>query len=136
MLEFEIPVATKSESNMREHWAPKAKRAKLQRSTAAMFSRQWTERLPPKPWLITLTRFGVRRLDTGNLSGSLKHAQDGLCDAIGIDDGDEAHYWRYRQEKRLKRDGDPGVGVRIETIGTEAALPRSLEAQVEGNEDV
>ena len=53
--------------------------------------------IPPKPWRITLTRIGKRRLDTGNNPGSMKHVQDGICDALGIDDGDEAHDWIYHQ---------------------------------------
>jgi len=110
-LVFELPIRTYSESNMREHWAARAKRAKSQRETACLFARQWVDDLPPKPWRITLTRIGKRRLDTGNNPGSMKHVQDGLCDAIGIDDGDEEHDWLYKQRK-----GDYSVEVRIEPM--------------------
>lgn len=115
-LTFEIPVKTVSETNTREHWALKAKRAKGQRQAARLFSAQWTNQLPPQPWRIELGRYGVRRLDTGNLAASMKHVQDGLCDALGIDDGDEAHRWQYGQQQRKKAGGGYGVWVSIETL--------------------
>lgn len=100
ILEFAIGLRTRSEANMREHWAVKAKRAKKQRQVSylttidAMSCRD----LPSMPWRITLTRCGKRYLDEDNNAGSLKHIQDGLCDAIGIDDGDRDHKWHYDQE--------------------------------------
>ena len=112
-LTFEIPIRTKSETNLREHWAQHAKRKKEQRYKSNVFSLQWVDDLPPKPWRIVLTRLAPRRLDTGNLSASMKHVQDGLCDAIGIDDGDEENDWLYKQRKRKEY----GVEVTISTKG-------------------
>ena len=123
MLEYEIEVETKSETNQRCHWAVKAKRAKEQRKIGEMWTEQWldygkpNEGLPPKPWRITLTRIGRRRLDTGNVPAAMKAVQDGICDALQIDDGDEAHEWCYKQQTRKPSEGACGVGVKIETIG-------------------
>ena len=128
MREYEIEVETKSETNQRCHWAVKAKRAKEQRRIGRVWSEQWTgecagmngtwgECLPPKPWRITLTRIGRRRLDTGNVPAAMKAVQDGICDALQIDDGDEAHEWCYKQQTRKPSEGACGVGVKIETIG-------------------
>lgn len=54
-----------------------------------------------------LVRVAPRRLDFGNLAAALKHVQDGVCDAIGINDGDEAIAWSYDQER------SKAVGVRV-----------------------
>ena len=47
---------------------------------------------------ITLTRVGIRKMDSDNLSGSCKAIRDGIADALEIDDGDERLDWQYRQE--------------------------------------
>jgi hypothetical protein len=108
---FTIPIQTVSESNQREHWARKARRAKEHRKAGKIFTLAALRKVtsPQKPWRLTLTRIGKRRLDTGNLSGSMKAIQDGICDALKIDDGDIAHEWRYEQ-----RPGKYAVEVRIE----------------------
>ena len=112
---FHLPIRTQSETNAHEHWRVKAKRTKEHRVAASIFIRQWAEDLPPKPWRLTLCRIAPRRLDTGNLAASMKAVQDGLCDAIGINDGDEAHAWRYTQRR-----GEPkeyAVKITIEPMG-------------------
>lgn len=114
---FEIPIRTVSETNQRCHWAKKAKRTKEQRGLAGLFTRQWLNDLPPKPWRITMTRVGKRRLDAGNVPPAMKGPQDGMCDALGIDDGDEAHEWSYKQ--RVAK--EYGIEVKIETIEPLAA---------------
>ena len=63
---------------------------------------------------ITLRRVAPRRLDTGNLPAALKHVQDGVCDALGIDDGDQAIEWRYDQRKPFADEQRYGVEVEIE----------------------
>lgn len=118
-LEYEIEVQTVSETNQRGHWAKKAERAKLQRGIGKVWTQQWVNDLPPKPWRVTLTRIGRRRLDTGNVPAAMKAVQDGICDALQIDDGDEAHEWCYRQQTRKPSEGACGVGVRIESIKSE-----------------
>lgn len=107
------PIKTVSESNMREHWAAKHRRSKEQRNIAH-YRTLVDIRLQPepvKPWRIVLTRIGKKRLDTGNLPAALKAVQDGICDALGIDDGDPAHEWIY--EQRIGK--AYGVELQIET---------------------
>lgn len=67
--------------------------------------------LPPRNWppghlsklklLVELTRVSPKgRLDAhDNLRGALKHCVDGICDHLGVDDGDESRIrFTYAQE--------------------------------------
>lgn len=115
---FLLPIRTVSEANQREHWAVKAKRKKQQTNLAALVtcsvvSQRW---LFARPARITLTRYGVRRLDADNLAGSFKGIQDGIAAALGMDDGDERLTWVYAQEKGNK--SRIGVVVTIEVDAT------------------
>lgn len=93
-----VPLRTVSEANTREHWAPRAKRAKLQRTAAASICSEYYGKVKP-PVRVTLVRIGKRKLDSDNLAGSFKHVQDGVADALRVDDGDDSKVlWRYRQE--------------------------------------
>lgn len=119
---FAIPVRTYSESNTRSHWAAKAKRARQQRMLSLLVSRQALAELSIQVSSITLTRVGGRRLDVGNLAVALKAVQDGLCDALGVSDGDSDICWEYRQ--RLSR----GVASDVEvTIGIKRWLKLSTD---------
>ena len=62
---------------------------------------------------ILLTRIGRGRMDADNLAGSGKHVQDGICDALGIDDGSERVRFSYAQEIGVRW----GVRVEIEVHG-------------------
>ena len=89
-----LPIATVSESNRRDHWQVKRKRAKAQRQMAAA--------LVPRfglPCVVTLTRVSPRELDDDNLRGALKAVRDGVADRLGIDDRDPRVEWRYAQRK-------------------------------------
>lgn len=103
MMRIELPIATISEANRRghEHWAARAKRAKSQREAARLYAyAEFGSKPPQPPMTITMTRRSPRKLDEGNLAMSMKSIQDGLCDAIGIDDRTGTGIeWRYRQEK-------------------------------------
>jgi hypothetical protein len=111
MITYTIPIKTVSESNMREFWAVKAKRARTQRNTARIHSCVAFSRFPMckrsmshlltrcKVTLeITLTRIGKRKQDRDNMIGGMKHVIDGIADALEIDDGDERLDWQYKQE--------------------------------------
>ena len=100
-----IPIATVSESNRRDHWQVKRKRAKAQRSMAAT--------LVPRfglPCVVTLTRISPRELDDDNLRGALKAVRDGVADRLGVDDRDPREQWRYDQRKGVVQ----AVDVRME----------------------
>lgn len=111
MIQFDIPITTVSESNQWEHWRSRAKRVKSQRSAARLFSLAFAKKLKASPQSVTMTRISPRRLDTGNLSSSMKNVQDGVCDALRFNDGDCRIVWNYRQEKGKP----PRVRVKIET---------------------
>ena len=100
-----------NETNAREHWAVRAKRAKSQRMVvkSALGPRpNWAS----PPLRIVLTRLGRCRMDTGNLGASCKHVQDGVADWLGVDDGSPLLDWHYRQ--LVDHAGGYGVLVRIE----------------------
>ncbi len=119
-----IPVRTQSESNMREHWAAKNRRAKAQFEAVCFY-------LNPKiggtgingdVW-VTLTRIAPRALDAhDNLTQAMKKIADTVAwivrgkpvelawdrkgeyyhrPAMGRDDGKGMH-WSYGQEKSGK----------------------------------
>lgn len=87
-----------SESNTRDGWRAKAHRTKVARHASKMHARSALggRRVVP-PVTITICRVGPRRLDQGNEARSCKAVQDGIADALGIDDGDPRLTWRYEQ---------------------------------------
>ena len=106
-----LPIRTVSEANQREHWAKKAKRAKGHRSVVAWaLSSRGVKGLLGRPLSVTLTRIAPRGLDADNLAGSFKHVQDGVADALGIDD--RHIVWVYEQRKGKPK--EYAVEIRIE----------------------
>lgn len=89
----EIPVRAVSLANQREHWAPRAKRAKQHRYIACL-----SAKAHKLPLIVILTRIGKKRLDGDNLQGSLKSVRDGIADRLGIDDASPLVRWEYEQE--------------------------------------
>ena len=105
-----FPIHTRSEANLREHWAKKAQRVRAQRNAA--FLMLWASEITIRGSTeITITRIAPRRLDDVNLLSSIKAVQDGVCDALGIDDGDPAITWHYSQLKGKPK--EYAVEVRI-----------------------
>ena len=101
---YYLPIRTYSLTNIRVHWAAKAKRAKAQRKAAVLVSRH------ELPCTVTLTRIAPRTLDDDNLRGALKSCRDGIADRLGIDDRDPRVTWEYAQERGKPRE----YGVRVE----------------------
>ena len=100
VLTFDIPIRTVSEGNKRGCWQKDYARNKEQRDIACLFTQARLELpLAELPKSITLTRIAPRRLDTGNLAVAMKAVQDGICDALEINDGDRRIKWHYEQEK-------------------------------------
>lgn len=93
-----LPIRTVSEANLREHWGAKARRAKSQRGIAKIGMYNWRRYGKAKKLTITIIRIGARKLDPDNLANSSKHVQDGIADALGVDDGADKITWRYKQE--------------------------------------
>jgi hypothetical protein len=102
-----LPLKTVSEMNMREHWAPKSRRAAQARMIA-----KWSCSAPlchlreglAKGYtagvVVTLTRIAPRALDDDNLRSALKAVRDGVTDALGLAcDRDARLTWAYAQER-------------------------------------
>lgn len=115
---YSIPVRTQSEANLREHWAKRAKRAKAQRSLSEAVTRSMLRgKQITYPVVVTLIRVAGRFLDEDNNAGAEKHVQDGIADALGIDDGDRTKVrWRYDQRKWIHRAEGYKVLVIIEEV--------------------
>lgn len=119
---IEIPgLRIVSESNVREHWAKKNRRANGSKSKKnPTLGQRPTVRLvlqskatkPALPCVIRLVRIAPRKLDQGNIAAALKHVQDGCADWIGIDDRrDDLVKYEYMQEQKTKT-----YGLRIEIV--------------------
>lgn len=118
-----LPIRVISEANGREHWARKAARAKLHRSTARVAMNLLNptfDRVYDRFWLyddrvkltVTLTRIAPRVLDSDNLASGFKATRDGIADWLGIDDGSPLLTWRYAQRRGAPK--EYSVEVRIE----------------------
>lgn len=108
-----IPMRTVNETNVREHWAQTRSRSRGQRAivSAMVLSHYGKFSLPAT---VVMTRYGPQKMDGDNLRPALKHVQDGVQDAIGVDDGDDRWDWQHAQEIA------PSFGVRIEVIERKA----------------
>ena len=112
--------------NGREMWAVKAKRIKQER--ARVHGNALVDlgghylsmiRALPKPVIVTLTRTGVRLMDSDNLAGVCAAVRDELAQMLGITDGptDLRAEWRVAQRK-----GEPGIDVEIRSaVANESA---------------
>jgi hypothetical protein len=124
---LDIPMELPSASNLREHWAVRAKRVDSQRGKV-------TRRLPERETLpvllvVRLTRVAPRRLDDDNLRGSLKAVRDAVATWLRVDDASPLVRWEYAQAK-----GEPGARIEVEGPNGNVALasalpPRSDEAE-------
>jgi hypothetical protein len=95
-----LPLKIESTPNRREHWAARASRAKLHRTTAWASLRE-ADKLPRilGPVVVTITRIAPRELDDDNLAAGAKAVRDGVADWLGVDDRDPLITWRYAQER-------------------------------------
>jgi hypothetical protein len=113
------PLRTVSESNSREHWAPKAKRVKAHRLAA--FAHVTRSLLCPLPIVVTLVRIAPRALDDDNLRGALKATRDGVADAFGVNDRDPMVQWVYAQRRGEPKAFAVEIGVRRATDTADAS---------------
>lgn len=103
MIEVLLPIRTRSEANLREHWARRARRARDHRLAARLMVRAAGDPADISSLsdaiTVTLTRIAPRKLDSDNLARSFKAVRDGMADALGIDDGSSRITWCYAQRK-------------------------------------
>ncbi len=106
VLSVALPLKLVNGANVREHWAERKKRAKAHRDMVAQaIPRKDRPRLPVT---VTITRVGIKPMDSDGLAISCKHVRDGIADVYGIDDGASWYAWEYKQD--LGED----YGVRVE----------------------
>ncbi len=116
VIRFEIPVASVSLTNEREHWWDRVKRVRAERKAAwacYLAAPGFRQLGPAETAVVTLTRRGPRKLDDDNLRGALKTVRDQLAAGLGVDDGVGRVAWRYGQERSPR----PGVSVEIRIGG-------------------
>lgn len=93
-----VPIRVRS--NMREHWAVKAKRIAAERSAVNLMmylNREWHSTLPVN---VQFSRYGPKTMDDDNLRIALKGCRDEIAKLLRCDDGDlEKIVFEYRQEK-------------------------------------
>jgi len=106
-----VPIRIVSEANSRDHWRVVARRKKEHAQATA-----WTLKAhrPPQAerLTVTLTRIGVKTLDTDNLAGGFKGTRDAVAAWLGIDDGSSRIDWRYAQ--RTGKTGEYAAEIHIE----------------------
>lgn len=90
-----VPIRLVSVANCREHWSAKAKRTKAHRQAGFLLTPKGIE----LPAVVTITRVGIRPLDSDNLASCAKALRDGIAQKIGIDDGDSRITWLYAQRR-------------------------------------
>jgi len=113
ILTITLPIATKSLSNQRWHWAQRSRAAKAQRGPTSLVVRSAMAAEPiGLPCVVKLTRIAPRALDDDNLRGALKSVRDGVADAFGLDDRDPKLSWEYGQRKGAVREN--AVEIRVE----------------------
>ena len=111
-IEFFLKIKTVSEMNSRSHWATRYRRIKVHNVAAYLgtLNAMRGHRLTSDRFKITLTRIGIKSMDSDNLASSQKGVRDGIAKAIRIDDGDDRLTWIYKQEKAKRVE----CGVRVE----------------------
>lgn len=112
MIEFSVPIETKSTSNLREHWRAKADRIAKQRRAVQYHGRSHVKSQLLPMISVSLTRISPRRLDDDNLQGALKAVRDEVASMLRVDDATELLAWYYSQES-----GPHSVRVTIEVHG-------------------
>ena len=118
LVDIFAPIIVVSEANLRGHWWSKDKRRREQRYAAAMVVRTYAPRLfLSNVTHVTLTRYGVRLLDTDNLAGAFKAVRDGIADALGVDDGTLP--WQYDQLKSQSL----GIRISLRNTSTNSSTP-------------
>lgn len=106
-----LPIRTVNALNVREHWAKRAKRAKMERFLASIAVSRKSRALPP--CAVLLTREAPRGMDQGcGLNASLKAIRDGVADALGVNDNDPRVTWAYDQRKSKTY----GVVIQIRSV--------------------
>lgn len=98
-MDIVIPLRTETAgTNLREHWAARSRRVKLEREAVAWFLTQHPR--VALPCTVLLTRLGpTNGLDGDNLQGSLKAVRDQVATWLCVDDRCPSVQWHYAQRR-------------------------------------
>lgn len=114
MISVDLPIRAVSCSNLREHWAKRAKRTAQHRGLASLvLTAKDRAGWGYLPCTVRLVRIAPRQLDDDNLRPALKATRDGVADWLGIDDRDPRVRWEYGQERGAPKH----YAVRVEVSG-------------------
>ena len=110
-----LPIRVRSEGNQREHHFAVHERKKRQKgSTKLVFGAHLAQRPDLKPpFVVTLTRVGLRTMDDDNVAFAFKAIRDQIAECLGIDDGDVARL-RFRYGQRLAK--EYAVEILVESL--------------------
>jgi hypothetical protein len=106
-----LPIRVVSLVNRRGNVFKDAERAEAQRAGTcmALLARYLYLQWPKFPVRVTLTRYGVRAMDShDNLRIAFKHVVDGVADALNVNDADPRVEWAYAPQVKAK-----WYGIRI-----------------------
>jgi hypothetical protein len=119
----DLPIATVSALNAREHHRARARRVAKERLDAGYLLAAWLKPKLPEAFVVQRVHFdrgGKRLLDSDNLPGSCKAIRDEVALCLGVSDGPETDIrWTYSQHRALS----PSVTVRVELLPVEQAGP-------------
>lgn len=101
-----LPVRLRSLANERGTAMTRHRWLKSQRAAVRGFLS--ADMLPVLPARVKITRLGLRKMDTDNLTISAKAVRDAIAELYGVDDGSDLYEWRVEQETAK------AFGVRIE----------------------
>lgn len=113
-----VPLRTRSEMNLREHWSKRSRRMANHRAVAYLRLSAALMSVLPVPAIVTMVRIAPRQLDDDNLRGALKGVRDGVADAFGLDDRDPRIRWRYEQRRGNKMEYAVEIRIAGVTAGT------------------
>ena len=113
MLKVTIPLRLQSLANVRMHWRAMDRLKKSQKTIVGIY--MLGKSLPPLPVVVTMTRVGVRPLDSDNLTSACKYVRDSIAKLYGVDDGSDLYEWRC--EQRIGK--DYAVEIAIEALPAE-----------------
>lgn len=133
MIAIEFPLVLPSVANLREHWAKKAKRVKVQRSATRIYMSASRLAIINEPGIgpdglwprcslsVRLTRVAPRTLDGDNLQAAFKAVRDEIAAYLGIDDGDERIRFTYAQAKgkaavRIELSVEPSPRLEVDWV--------------------
>lgn len=103
-LKVVLPIRVRSEGNQREHHFVVHKRKKDQKGVVKLaFGSALASRPDLKPpFLVKLTRIGIRTMDDDNVAFAFKAIRDQVAECLGIDDGDVARL-RFAYGQRVAK---------------------------------